>query len=595
MQSRINLSIAEGDQCLRSGDQFEALEIYQTALSNVKELKEENEQFVQNTMGNIHWKIGDSYRDLGKAYEEKAITAYQNALTLLKPYNDDESIISCLIISGNQSHIAKKYEQAESFYREAIAKIYRSPVDYHQVKAKVLRKVGDIYRDQKNYTEAETFYLGDLRVSTDDHDKASTYRKLGKIYQEMQQYEKAEIQYEKALKIKRQFSSKNEMTLVNILNCLGRLYCLTNKPTQAKAALEESCSIITKKLVHTSNRYLITAYKWLARVECQLSQPETALKLLKSVEEEESKLVDLHEKAQTFYHFGIYYEKIKKYISAKKSLREAVHILRDQTPQEIRELLAEVLKKEPKVILSAGLAGTGKRTLFETLAEITHSTYLSKDTVTKNLLEGKPYFGPEYDKLKHFFYEIPKQYALENLERNQSVYLHGYYGTRLNIAEFFIKQGYTVKVIYTHCSGERELINLKIRNDDRDKEKMIESGLLKHRKDVPIHLNNFKKYTGYLFLDTEKYEYKYPNIKLALQYINSDIEFAAADIQDDKQIELTDEEIMFPAKKLFSLSKIKSFGLFPPLKILYNQNQDIEDVKKNNLYLSRKKHILLPM
>src|SRR5204863_9399722 len=134
------------------------------------------------------------------------------------------------IIQGNLCHMAKDYKNANECYEKALhLAMATTPVE----RSAILRKIGDVYRDQGNYAEAEKYYLQDLAISTDELDRASTFRKLGFICQETRSYPQAEFYYTQSLYIKEKYALEYPMILVNTLNCLGNLYCYWNKPEKA--------------------------------------------------------------------------------------------------------------------------------------------------------------------------------------------------------------------------------------------------------------------------------------------------------------------------------------------------------------------------
>jgi len=70
---------------------------------------------------------------------------------------------------------------------------------------------------------------------------------------------------------------------------------------------------------------------------------------------------------------------------------------------------------------------------------------------------------------------------------------------------------------------------------------------------------------------------------LAEQYIHSDTELTPIESPDEKEIKLTDEELML-GTELFNLPKIKSFGLFSVTK---PKNHHPKDAKESlNVRLS---------
>lgn len=130
------------------------------------------------------------------------------------------------------------------------------------------------------------------------------------------------------------------------------------------------------------------------------------------------------------------------------------------------------------ILISTGLAGTGKTTLLKQLNQkIENSVYLDKDVINQSLLQGRPYFSDYYNQyVRDQSYQLLLDLARLNLENgNKVVILDGYFGNKLDKEPFisFLQDSlYEVKILYCECPFEINKNRLIARGDVRDKDKL---------------------------------------------------------------------------------------------------------------------------
>ena len=127
------------------------------------------------------------------------------------------------------------------------------------------------------------------------------------------------------------------------------------------------------------------------------------------------------------------------------------------------------------LILGSGLGGVGKTTHLKALAaSIPGSLYLEKDEINLEL-------GQEFDSNSDYYkkviapltYQIMMQLANNALAEGKTVICDGYFGNKLTASPIIeqFHQNFPVKVIYFHCSGDKQQERLKTRGLQRDKDK----------------------------------------------------------------------------------------------------------------------------
>lgn len=176
------------------------------------------------------------------------------------------------------------------------------------------------------------------------------------------------------------------------------------------------------------------------------------------------------------------------------------------------------------LVISTGLAGVGKTTHLKALsAEIANSVYLDKDVINLALLQGQEYFSDHYNRyVRMQSYEVMLQLAKDNLKQNKVVILDGYFGDKLSLPlfkDYLSSLDFTTKILYFHCSGDKQLERLQQRGDKRDKEK-LEQGKFKpyRQKEINRHLAELIE-RQHITINTENTQDLKKNIETIQQYL----------------------------------------------------------------------------
>lgn len=204
------------------------------------------------------------------------------------------------------------------------------------------------------------------------------------------------------------------------------------------------------------------------------------------------------------------------------------------------------------IILAAGLAGVGKTTHLKRFAEMMGDScvYLEKDEVNLRV------FGQAFDPDSEYYRTVvaPQTYQLlvDEAKRyalaGKTVILDGYFGNKLvshPVIELLSDSVFDVRVIYFHCSAEKQRLRLTERASVRDCDKEGERFLPYRRAHMTAHVINLIQAT-HLFIDTEEDLALERNIEEINRHIGSPITSSLCLGKVD--CDLTEEEACYPAE-----------------------------------------------
>ncbi len=183
--------------------------------------------------------IPEVYNDIARAYIqlgelETASNFLEKSLALKKSLRDTMRIGIITTLYADIYRLQKNYAQAEAFYLKDIPK-RKAKKNYEGLVISYLG-LGDTYLEWKKYDKAEATYLLALQAA----DTIKRYRtiglslvKLGNLYKESQQYYRAEKFYNRAIKECTQVDSR-----VYQLSAYEALYDMHKKSGRIEAALQ---------------------------------------------------------------------------------------------------------------------------------------------------------------------------------------------------------------------------------------------------------------------------------------------------------------------------------------------------------------------
>lgn len=223
------------------------------------------------------------------------------------------------------------------------------------------------------------------------------------------------------------------------------------------------------------------------------------------------------------------------------------------------------------LVFFCGLAGVGKRTLIDELRKrMPNSAKFEKDLLSDSILGGLDHTTPEYKAIKDRIYRTLASLALDNLENGNTVaILQAYYGDKLTkpgTVEYITSENYEVKIVYVHCSANKQLERLEARGATRDDDKIgvdadgndkFAPYRLTHIKN---HLRELAQVSNCLILDTEDDASLENNVAKIIAYINAPtarIEINAIENKDALEAVTLEDSSGGYAKFIELLDKLK--------------------------------------
>ena len=166
-----------------------------------------------------------------RKYEE-AEQYYKEALAIKIEYNARYEQASTLHQLGIVAQDQRKYAEAEGYYKEALAIQIEYNARYEQ--ADTLHQLGRVAQDQRKYAEAEGYYKDALGIYVEfnaRYEQAGALHQLGAVAQEQRKYDEAEGYYKDALAIKIEYNARYEQA-----GTLGQLGILAEDRQQWQEA-----------------------------------------------------------------------------------------------------------------------------------------------------------------------------------------------------------------------------------------------------------------------------------------------------------------------------------------------------------------------
>ena len=199
---------------------IETLEIIYNGLGDFNYTIENNEKAVEFYLKSLKYaefrpnnSLGliISLRNLSEIYtlsqhNELALQTIQKAYLLAKENNEKETTARVLISYSNTLLDAAHYEEATQKINEALALLGDNP-EYAVSKTAALLKLGDIYRQEKNYPKAEYYYNLCLakKENMSEAELCSIFSNFGVIALEKKNFSVALSYFEKSLKMANQY------------------------------------------------------------------------------------------------------------------------------------------------------------------------------------------------------------------------------------------------------------------------------------------------------------------------------------------------------------------------------------------------------
>jgi two-component system, NtrC family, sensor kinase len=218
----------------RQGNYSKALELYEQALSTVKEYgMKEDENAVLTSMGNVYWHLGNFL---------KALDYYRNALDISRQLRDDMRIGLNL---GNIGMIYSAYgdnSKALSFYKQAL-EIFRESDDKQAVSI-MLNNIGIIYQHEHENEKASEHFQRSLELNEElgnQYMVGHNLMNMGEIYSAEGDLGKALEYIQRSLEIRKQVGDKRGIAVSTLET--GEIYLLLKRHEDALASGREAARI----------------------------------------------------------------------------------------------------------------------------------------------------------------------------------------------------------------------------------------------------------------------------------------------------------------------------------------------------------------
>jgi tetratricopeptide (TPR) repeat protein/CHAT domain-containing protein len=274
--------------------------------------------------------LGVRYAAQGKLDEAEAF--YKRALAVHEsaPGVNQINIATLLNNLGNLYRSQAKYRDAESFYKRALAIREKTPGQPNV--PKTLDNLADLYRLQGKYSDAEALFKRALNINEaalggTNPDVATTLNNLARVYRDQGKYSDAEGLLKRALNIKEKALGGSHPDVAPTLDNLAQVYRHQGKYSDAEGLFKRALNIREKALggSHPNVAGAVESLAQLYRDQGKYSDAEELFKRALAIQE--SSLGESHpEVATTLDNLGLVYQSQAKYSDAEGLFKRALNI-----------------------------------------------------------------------------------------------------------------------------------------------------------------------------------------------------------------------------------------------------------------------------
>jgi tetratricopeptide (TPR) repeat protein len=196
---------------------------------------------------NIYGKIGREYERL---YE------YSRAIEYLDKSIEEYKLAKDIVnVALNKNRIATTYKTIGNYYlaiENALEslKLLEQNGGPHKYIARVYNTLGSVYKYQKNYKEALSYYMKSLEIhkkSGDTRSIAYSYNYIGIIYNNLQEYSIALDYYMKSLEIKKNYAA-SKTSLSTQYNNIAMVYAKMAQFDKAHYYIQKSFALLKDEM-----------------------------------------------------------------------------------------------------------------------------------------------------------------------------------------------------------------------------------------------------------------------------------------------------------------------------------------------------------
>lgn len=219
-QKKWEALLAEGDLALGDADYDTAKLRYQSALLRSRGFTDQDPRKVVALV-----RMARLYRAQGDFAEPEQL--YASALRLSRASSDKENqeLARLIFEIGGYYHLRRKYEKAETYYREAFGARVRLLGREHAEVADSINNLAILYENQARFSKAESYYRAALEIrekalGPDDLKTAVTREHFARLLHKMQRGVEARTLLEQAGEVRRPLIEKAAGAPTN----LGEVY-----------------------------------------------------------------------------------------------------------------------------------------------------------------------------------------------------------------------------------------------------------------------------------------------------------------------------------------------------------------------------------
>jgi tetratricopeptide (TPR) repeat protein len=242
------------------------------------------------------------------------------------------------VLAGDKAVEAGRFSEAESKYSAALALIDK-PNSYNNEVARILIKLGELHRTQKEYSKAEPLYrraiaILDWNLGPDDLEVATTLNYLANVYDHLDgHYSLAGALYHRVLAIREHVLGPEHPDVAESLDTLGLvLYFPNGRLVKGEPLFQRALAIREKSLGpdHLQVAVSLSTLAFLYDVQGRYEKAEPFY--LRALTIREKNLgPDAPQVLQTVYNLGVLYSLTHQYDKA-----EAFHKRRLLTLEKVR-------------------------------------------------------------------------------------------------------------------------------------------------------------------------------------------------------------------------------------------------------------------
>jgi tetratricopeptide (TPR) repeat protein len=259
----------KGQSLSRQGDTEGAIAVGKQALDAAEKSKEWNDpdsvyydpSFVAGVQTNLaNWYIVSNRYALAEALLESARKTEEAVAGANGPSLDAEQAKvaeahrgTTLLVSAQWHRTQDQFDQAEAFYRRALALREKTHGKASLDVAAVLDAYGDMERARAHFEQAETMFKRALAIreqalGRDDPAVATTLEDLTAVYDAQPTFAQSEPLYKRMLAIREKALGPDDLTVAITLNNLGLLYLRQKRYAEAEPIYKRALAIMDKQL-----------------------------------------------------------------------------------------------------------------------------------------------------------------------------------------------------------------------------------------------------------------------------------------------------------------------------------------------------------